>query len=241
MSNIRLGVNIDHVATLRNARGISHPSPLEAAVIVKKSGADQVTIHLREDRRHINDKDAIDIIDKIDLDVNLEIATTDEMINFAIKNRPHIVCLVPENRQEITTEGGLNLNLEKLRYAINRLYENRINVSLFIDPSIDNIQKCKELGIKYVELHTGKYANSTQDNMNKELSLLENCAKLCQDLDINCHAGHGLNFDNVSSVAKIKEIKELNIGHWLIGDSIFNGLESSIKQMINLINNCRKS
>ena len=241
MCNIRLGVNIDHLATIRNARGVINSSPFEAAEIVKKSGAHQVTIHLREDRRHIRDEDAINIINKIDLDVNLEIATTDEMINFAIKHHPHIVCLVPEKRQEITTEGGLNLKLEKLKYAIDILQKNKINVSLFIDTLIDNIQKCKALGVNYVELHTGKYSNSRNESANNELVLLKNCAKMCKNLNINCHAGHGLNYDNVASVAKIKEIKELNIGHSLISDSIFYGLENSIKKMIKLINNCRKN
>ena len=239
-NSIRLGVNIDHVATLRNARGTITPSPFEAAKIVKKSGADQITIHLREDRRHIRDIDAINIINNINLDVNLEIAITDEMINFAIKYHPKFVCLVPENRQEVTTEGGLNLNLKNLINAIKELEKNQIKVSLFIDPTVENIIKSKELGVDYVELHTGKFANSSIDDGNNELLLIKDCAKMCKKLNINCNAGHGLNYENVSSIARIKEINELNIGHSLISNSIFDGLENSIRKMIILINDCRK-
>jgi len=238
--DIRLGVNIDHVATLRNARGVLYPSPFEAAKIVELSGADQVTIHLREDRRHINEDDAIEIIKKINIDVNLEIAPTDEMINFAIKYRPNYVCLVPEKREELTTEGGLNINLVEIKKSINTLLINNLKVCLFIDPTKKNIEKCRELKINFVELHTGNYANSNIKKRKNELFLIKECAKLCKDLVINCHAGHGLNLENVSPIAAIKEIRELNIGHSLIANSIFYGLESSIKKMIEVINASRK-
>tara|TARA_B100000029_G_C17555670_1_gene951612 strand:+ start:850 stop:1575 length:726 start_codon:yes stop_codon:yes gene_type:complete len=237
---IRLGVNIDHVATLRNARKISEPSPFEAAQVVKKSGADQVTIHLREDRRHINDDDAKQIIQNIDLDINLEIGPTEEMINFAINYKPDFVCLVPEKREEITTEGGLNLHLKEVILAIERLKNKNLNVCLFINPTIENIQRTKELDVKYVELHTGNYANNFSRNFDKEILIIKDCAKLCQELKINCNAGHGLNYDNVSYIAKIKEIAELNIGHSIISNSLFFGLENSVKKMINIMKNSRE-
>lgn len=238
--SIRLGVNIDHVATLRNARGSKYPSPLEAAKIVSSSGANQVTIHLREDKRHIKNADVIDIIKTIDIDVNLEIAPTDEMVEFAIKYRPNFVCLVPEKREELTTEGGLNVDLEEVKKAIKELHKNNLKVCLFINPDINIVKKCHKLKIKYVELHTGNYANSNSSNIKRELLLIKECAKLCDKLMINCHAGHGLNLYNVDLISSIREIKELNIGHSLISDSIFFGLEKVIKKMITKINNSRK-
>ena len=238
--SIRLGINIDHVATLRNMRNVEIPSPFEAAKVVENVGADQVTIHLREDRRHIRELDAIKIIKELDIDTNLEIAPTEEMINFTIKNRPNIVCLVPEKRRELTTEGGLNLDLKSVHSAIHILKKENIETCLFIDPSIDNINKCKDLDIKYIELHTGKYANLKDEELNKEIQIIRKCAQLSEKLDIKCHAGHGLNYQNVTNIAKIKEIKELNIGHSIISMSIFYGLEESIKRMINIIKDCRK-
>jgi len=237
---IRLGVNIDHVATIRNARGGNYPSPIEAAKIVKESGADQVTIHLREDRRHIIDSDAEFIIKNIDIETNLEIAPTIEMVEFAIKNKPDFVCLVPEKREELTTEGGLNLELKEVKESINKIKKNNINVCLFIDPIKKNIFKCKDLGVNYVELHTGKYANLKKNYQLDELKLINNCAELCDEFNINCHAGHGLNFENVSKIAQIRYIRELNIGHSLISYAIFNGLENSIIKMINLLKHIRK-
>ena len=233
---MRLGVNIDHVATLRNARGTIYPSPYEAAKIVQSSGADQVTIHLREDRRHIHEQDAIDIINNIDIDVNLEIAATEEMINFAIKNLPNFVCLVPEKREELTTEGGLNLDLKYVQDAITKLKKNNLKVSLFIDPTLENINKSKNLEVSYIELHTGKYADLSENSKLDEIKLIEDCAKYSKELNINCHAGHGLNIKNIIPIAKIEEILELNIGHSIISDSSFHGLENSIKNMIKIIN-----
>ena len=238
--NIRLGVNIDHVATLRNVRGSKYPSPLEVAKIVSSSGASQVTVHLREDRRHIKETDVIDIIQKIDIDVNLEIAPTEEMLEFAIKYRPSFVCLVPEKREELTTEGGLNVDLEEVKKAISKLHNNKLKVCLFINPDKNTVYKCQDLKIKYVELHTGSYANANPSNMKKELILIKECAKLCDRLKIHCHAGHGLNLYNVDLISSIKEIRELNIGHSLISESIFIGLEKAIQRMITKINNSRK-
>ena len=239
--NLRLGVNIDHVATLRNARGVNYPSPLEAAKIVKKAGADQITIHLREDTRHINEKDAFNIIKKIKMDINLEIAPIDRMIKFAIKNKPNYVCLVPEKRKEITTEGGINLDNINVIKSINKLKKNNIKTCLFIDPNIQNIKKCNKLGVKYIEIHTGSYANKiSKKNKKLELNKIIKCAKLAKKFNINCHAGHGLNFSNVIPIIKILEIRELNIGHFIIAHSIFFGLEKSIKMMIKLIKKYRK-
>ena len=239
--NLRLGVNIDHVATLRNARGVNYPSPLEAAKIVKKAGADQITIHLREDTRHINEKDSFNIIKKIKMDINLEIAPIDRMIKFAIKNKPNYVCLVPEKRKEITTEGGINLDNINVIKSINKLKKNNIKTCLFIDPNIQNIKKCNKLGVKYIEIHTGSYANKiSKKNKKLELNKIIKCAKLAKKFNINCHAGHGLNFNNVIPIIKIQEIRELNIGHFIISHSIFFGLEKSIKMMIKLIKKYRK-
>ena len=237
---LRLGVNIDHVATLRNVRGINYPSPLDAAKIVKKSGADQITIHLREDRRHINNNDAINIIKKIKLDTNLEIAPTNEMVKFAIKYKPDYVCLVPEKREELTTEGGLNLDIKNVVNSVHKLHKNNLKICLFIDPKIYNIKKCNELGISYIELHTGTYANKTLKQKSRELKKIKNCAKLSKKFNINCHAGHGLNFSNVIPIIRINEISELNIGHFLISNSIYFGLENSIKMMIKLIKKYRR-
>ena len=179
--NLRLGVNIDHVATLRNARGVNYPSPLEAAKIVKKAGANQITIHLREDTRHINEKDSFNIIKKIKMDINLEIAPIDRMIKFAIKNKPNYVCLVPEKRKEITTEGGINLDNINVIKSINKLKKNNIKTCLFIDPNIQNIKKCNKLGVKYIEIHTGSYANKiSKKNKKLELNKIIKCAKLAK-------------------------------------------------------------
>ena len=248
---MRLGVNIDHVATLRNSRGTYYPSPLEAAKIVESSGADQVTIHLREDRRHIKEQDVIDIIDNINIDINLELAPTDEMINFAIKHKPNFICLVPEKREELTTEGGINVNLKSVQKAVEKLHKYNIKVCLFIEPSIEAIKKSSELNVEIVEIHTGKYANLTdylepymsnhQIKEKEELSKIIKCAQYCESIKMQCHAGHGLNFSNVVPIAKIKEISELNIGHSLICLSIFDGLSNVIKKMITTINQSRNN
>ena len=238
-NNIRLGVNIDHVATLRNARGGSHPEISLAAKIAENAGADLITVHVREDRRHVNEEDLKSILDVIKIPLNLEIAANPEMIAIANKYKPHSVCFVPENRKEITTEGGLDVlkNFEKLRTLLKDISSNDINVSFFIDPDKEQLSATKDLGVKIIELHTGSYAHAVTKKMDIELELtkIQDAVRLADNFNINCHAGHGLNFENVSLIASIPNIKELNIGHFLIGDAIFNGLQNSILKMKKII------
>ena len=240
--NIRLGVNIDHVATIRNARGGFHPDPLLAAQIAEQSGADGITAHLREDRRHISDLDIKRISEKVKLPLNLEMAPTEEMLNIAIKHRPHACCLVPEKRQEITTEGGLNLktNFEIVQKIIRKLKLMKIKVSLFIESDMNQITLAKDLDADIVELHTGAYGNlfssGEERAWKRELDKLKKGANLAESKGLEVHAGHGLNINNVKSIASIQEIRELNIGHFLIGEAIFSGLKESILQMKMAIN-----
>ena len=240
---MRLGINIDHVATIRNARGGVHPDPVKAAEIAAIAGADGITAHLREDRRHISDIDIKNLKKSINLPLNLEMAPTEEMLNIALDARPERVCLVPEKRLEITTEGGLELtNLEdKKKYIIQNIIQEcskyNIDVSLFIDPNLDQIASAVDLGVDMIELHTGEYCNSS--NPIEELIRIEKAAEFANNNNIEVHAGHGLNFNNVIDIAKIKYIKELNIGHFIIGESIFMGLESAVKKMKNIIVSCK--
>ena len=238
-NNIRLGVNIDHVATLRNARGGIHPEITLAAKIAENAGADLITVHVREDRRHVNEDDLKSILDVIKIPLNLEIAANPEMIAIANKYKPHSVCFVPENRKEITTEGGLDVlkNFEKLRTLLKDISSNDIKVSFFIDPDKEQLFATKDLGVKIIELHTGSYANAVTKKMDIKLELtkIQDTVKLANNFNINCHAGHGLNFENVSLIAAIPNIKELNIGHFLIGDAVFNGLQNSILKMKKII------
>ena len=240
--NIRLGVNIDHVATIRNARGGFHPDPLLAAQIAEQSGADGITAHLREDRRHISDLDIKRISEKVKLPLNLEMAPTEEMLNIAIKHRPHACCLVPEKRQEITTEGGLNLkaNFEIVQKITRKLKLMKIKVSLFIESDMNQITLAKDLDADIVELHTGAYGNlfssGEERAWKRELDKLKKGANLAESKGLEVHAGHGLNINNVKSIASIQEIRELNIGHFLIGEAIFSGLKESILQMKMAIN-----
>ena len=240
---MRLGINIDHVATIRNARGGVHPDPVKAAKIAANAGADGITAHLREDRRHISDKDIKNLKKSIELPLNLEIAPTEEMLNIALEARPERVCLVPEKRLEITTEGGLEIVKlkDKNKYIIQNIIKEcnncNIDVSLFIDPDINQIISAIDLGVNIIELHTGEYCNSS--NPIDELIRIEKAAKFANNNNIEVHAGHGLNFNNVIDIAKIKYIKELNIGHFIIGESIFMGLESAVKKMKNIIVSCK--
>lgn len=242
MSNIRLGVNIDHVATLRNARGGKDPDPMRAVKIVNDAGADGITIHLREDRRHIRDKDAEQIIKHSKLPVNLELAANREMINIACFLKPNAVCIVPEKRREVTTEGGLLVasQEEKLTPFIDELKDNNIRVSLFIDPQQKEIEAAGYVGANIVEFHTGSYCDATLLNRDKKLNDLVAAAKLAAKLGIEVHAGHGLSFENVAPVAAIPEIKELNIGHFIIGEAIFSGLEGVIREMRQIIREAKK-
>ena len=241
---IKLGVNIDHVATLRNARGGNYPNVVQSAKVAEQSGADSITVHIREDRRHINETDLENLLDTINVPLNLEIAAKEETVAIALKNQPKSVCFVPENRQEITTEGGLDVkkNFNHLKQMIDPMLKTDIKVSLFIDPSEEQLYATKDLGVNTIELHTGAYANAFEKNIDLEFELnrLQSSAMLAEDLSLNCHAGHGLNFENVVSIAKIKNILELNIGHFIIADSIFNGLQNSIQKMKNIINKASK-
>ena len=233
MKRIRLGVNIDHVATVRNARGEDYPSPLRAALKDEKNGADSVTIHLREDRRHINDFDLKKIKKKLHIPLNLEIAATSEMLKIALNNKPPFICIVPEKRKEITTEGGLNLNYNKkfLKKIINKLKKNKSRVSLFIEPSFKDVIESKNLNADCIEIHTGKLCNliNKKKNYKNELIKIKKVVKLGNDLGLEVHAGHGLTFHSSKILSKIKGIQEFNIGHFLIGESIFVGLSNSIK------------
>ncbi len=235
----RLGVNIDHIATLRNARGEFHPNPVYAAKFVKKAGADSVTIHLREDRRHIKDTDANKICSINNLLVNLEISTNPQIVNIALKLKPDFVCIVPENRKEITTEGGLNLkkNRIKIKKIILKLKRNNIRTSLFINPSLNDIKISKELEVDCVEIHTGRLSNliKLKKNYNFEFNKIKKCSMLANKLGIETHAGHGLDYKTTKILTKISEIKEFNIGHFIIGESIFYGLKKIIKNFKKII------
>ena len=239
MKKIRLGVNIDHVATVRNARGEKYPSPLRAAILAQKHGADSVTIHLREDRRHINDKDLHLIISRLKIPLNLEIAATNEMLRIALKRKPPFVCIVPEKRKEITTEGGLNLNYKKrfLNKIIVKLKNNKSRVSLFIEPNIKDIKKAKQLNADCIEIHTGKICNLINKNKSfiNQLNKIKKAVNFAKKLGLEVHAGHGLTFKSAKILSKIKGINEFNIGHYLIGEAIFIGLSQSIKKFKKLI------
>jgi pyridoxine 5-phosphate synthase len=235
----RLGVNIDHIATLRNARREKHPDPFLAAINVIKIGADSVTIHLREDRRHINDNDAKKICKLKKILVNLEISMNDKMVKNALKIKPNFICIVPENRQEITTEGGLNLekNLKKLKKIIQKFKKAKIRTSLFVDPTIKDIKLSKELNVDCVEIHTGKISNLVKLNKNykNELNRIQKSVILASKFNIEVHAGHGLDYKTTKILTKIEEIQEFNIGHFIIGESIFFGLKKVIKNFKKII------
>jgi pyridoxine 5-phosphate synthase len=237
---MKLGVNIDHVATIRNARGENHPEPLQAAIIAQKNGADSITIHLREDRRHINDKDLYKIKRNINIPLNLEMAPNNEMLKIAKKFKPNYVCLVPEKRKEITTEGGLNLknNKTKLIKIIDTLSKHNIRISLFINPNISDINMAKKINSNCVELHTGNYCNALKKKTNpkSEFLKLKKAAYYAQKIGLEVHAGHGLNYISAFKVSKIKNISELNIGHFIISEAIFNGLPKIIKKFKRIIN-----
>tara|TARA_Y100000590_G_C15616356_1_gene975909 strand:- start:123 stop:839 length:717 start_codon:yes stop_codon:yes gene_type:complete len=229
----RLGINIDHIATLRNARKENHPDPYKAAKFVMSCGADSVTIHLREDRRHINDRDLKLISSNKKIPLNLEIAANNQMLKIAVKNKPNYICIVPEKRKEITTEGGLNLkkNKNKLKKIISILNKNKIRTSLFINPNINDVKISKQINTKCIELHTGKISNLIKSNKNykNELKKINKCAKYANSHGIEVHAGHGMDYKTAKVLSKIHEIEEFNIGHFIIGESIFFGLNKIIK------------
>ena len=238
---LRLGVNIDHVATIRNARGGPHPDPVRAALAAAAAGADGITAHLREDRRHITDGDIDRLMGEIDLPLNLEMAATEEMLGIALAHRPHAACIVPEKREERTTEGGLDAagQFETLRPFVSRLADAGIRVSLFIEPSATQVDAALRLGAPVVEFHTGRYAHVGGEDQVAELKRIADMATLAAKNGIEPHAGHGLTFDNVAPVAAIPQIAELNIGHFLIGEAIFTGLEASVRRMRSLMDSAR--
>ena len=241
MSKLRLGVNIDHVATIRNARGGDHPDPVRAAPIAATAGADGITAHLREDRRHITDRDIDRLMAEIDLPLNLEMAATEEMLAIALAHRPHAACIVPEKREERTTEGGLDAagQHDQLAPYVDRLRSAGIRVSLFIEPSEQQVEAALRLGAPVVEFHTGRFAHVAGEERASELKRIADCAALAVKNGIEPHAGHGLAFANVQPVAAIPQLAELNIGHFLVGEAIFTGLEASVRRMRELMREAR--
>ncbi len=243
MKHLRLGVNIDHVATLRNARGGMHPSPIAAALLAQKAGADGITAHLREDRRHIKDEDINALKEAIDIPLNFEMAATEEMLKNALRVVPNAACIVPERREELTTEGGLAVagHEAKLAPMIDQLKQAGIRVSLFVDADEQELQAAANLGADIVELHTGRYCDSPAGKeRQQEARRISHGARFAHALGLEVHAGHGLSFETVSDIAVLPEIVELNIGHFLIGAAVFTGLEDVIGQMRNLMDEARK-
>jgi pyridoxine 5-phosphate synthase len=240
-NRLRLGVNIDHVATIRNARGGDHPDPVRAAKVAAEAGADGITAHLREDRRHITDTDIDRLMAEIDLPLNLEMAATEEMLAIALRHRPHAACLVPEKREERTTEGGLDAagQHDHLADFVDRLGAAGIRASLFIEPSERQVEAAVRLGAPVVEFHTGRYAHAQGAERSTELKRIADCAALAVKNGIEPHAGHGLTFDNVVPVAAIPQLAELNIGHFLVGEAIFIGLDASVRRMRQLMDEAR--
>ncbi len=245
---LRLGVNIDHVATLRNARGGFHPCPVQAALAAMDAGADGITAHLREDRRHIKDADIERLKNEVPLPLNLEMAATDEMLAIALRVKPHAVCLVPEKRAELTTEGGLDVVAleEHLKPYVKKLQDNGSRVSLFIDPNKYQIEAAHRIGVRAVELHTGGYAEAfinsgnDQQTYKKYLAYLYFSAEHTQQCGLELHAGHGLNYENVPLIATLPNVAELNIGHFLIAEAVFTGIKEAIMKMRKIIDDARK-
>lgn len=238
---LRLGVNIDHVATIRNARGGVHPDPVRAALLAQKAGADGITAHLREDRRHISDADIERLSRDIALPLNLEMAATEEMLTIALRHRPHAACIVPEKREERTTEGGLEVAAaqDHLRPFVARLVEAGVRVSLFVEPDPRQLDAAKTIGAPVVELHTGAYCEAEGEKRAHELRRIVDAAHHAAEIGLECHAGHGLTYDTVKPVAAIPTIMELNIGHFLVGEAIFVGLCESIRRMRALMDEAR--
>ena len=238
---LRLGVNINHVATVRNARGSGYPDPVRAALLAAEHGADGITAHLREDRRHITDADIARLSSELTLPLNLEMAATEEMLGIALKHRPHAACIVPEKREERTTEGGLDVagQQDKLAPMVRALADAGVRVSLFIEPDAAQIAAAVALGVPVVELHTGRYAELSGAEQVAELRRIADAAALAAKNGIEVHAGHGLTFDNVVPVAAIPQVRELNIGHFLIGEAIFGGLGPMVRRMKDLMETAR--
>ena len=241
MNRLRLGVNIDHVATIRNARGGMFPDPVRAAKLAAAAGADGITAHLREDRRHISDEDIDRLVREIDLPLNLEMAATDEMLAIALAHKPHAACIVPEKREERTTEGGIDAAGQHNRLApfVRRLGEAKVRVSLFIEADRNQLDAARSLGAPVVELHTGAYCDTTGAERADHLEAIRKAAAYGASIGLEIHAGHGLAFDTVGPIAAIPEIRELNIGHFLVGEAIFSGLDAAIRRMRALMDQAR--
>ena len=241
MTKLRLGINIDHVATVRNARGGDNPDPVRAAKLAQQAGADGITAHLREDRRHISDEDIARLSEALTVPLNLEMAATDEMLGIALRHRPHACCIVPEKREERTTEGGLDAagQHNHLRPMVSRLRDAGIRVSLFIEADPRQLEAAVALGAPVVELHTGRYCELEGEPQRAELGRLQRAAALCARLGLECHAGHGLSYADVGPVAAIPEVRELNIGHFLVGEAIFVGFDQAIREMRRVIDAAR--
>ena len=239
--HLRLGVNIDHVATIRNARGGDHPDPVRAAFAAADAGADGITAHLREDRRHITDGDIERLMERLTIPLNLEMAATEEMLEIALRHRPHAACIVPEKREERTTEGGLDAAGQHNHLApfVARLAEANIRVSLFIEPDPRQVEAAIRLRAPVVEFHTGRYAHLAGEGQGEELRRIAEAAALATKNGIEAHAGHGLTFENVAPVAAVPQLRELNIGHFLVGEAIFTGLEASVRRMRQLMDEAR--
>lgn len=239
---LRLGVNIDHVATVRNARGGAHPDPVRAAIAAEAAGADGITAHLREDRRHIRDADMFAIKEAISVPLNFEMAATEEMLEIALKVKPNAACIVPERREEVTTEGGLAVagREEELRPIFTRIRDSGIRLSLFIEASEDEIRAAAALGADIVELHTGRYCHDAAGR-EAELARIASAAELADSLGVECHAGHGLDFATVGPIAAISQMHELNIGHFLMGEAMFTGMEAAITRMRACMHEARSS
>ena len=240
---IRLGVNVDHVATVRQARRAEVPDPVAAALLAEKAGADGITVHLREDRRHIQERDVERLREQAATKINLEMAVTPAMVAYAEKIRPHDACFVPEKREELTTEGGLDVVAHKIKVkdAVKKLQDRGIHVSLFIDPAQTQIETAKEVGADAIEIHTGAYCNVATAARQRELAAIADAAALARRLGLEVHAGHGLDYENVLPIAKIPEIVELNIGHSIIARAVIVGIEQAVREMKELLNRVRES
>ena len=240
---IRLGVNVDHVATVRQARRAEVPDPVAAALLAEKAGADGITVHLREDRRHIQERDVERLREQVATKINLEMAVTPAMVAYAEKIRPHDACFVPEKREELTTEGGLDVVAHKIkvRDAVKKLQDRGIHVSLFIDPAQAQIETAREVGADAIEIHTGAYCNVATAARQRELAAVADAAALARRLGLEVHAGHGLDYENVLPIAKISEIIELNIGHSIIARAVIVGIEQAVREMKELLNRVRES
>ncbi|GAA3593929.1 pyridoxine 5'-phosphate synthase [Gibbsiella greigii] len=243
MADLLLGVNIDHIATLRNARGTQYPDPVQAAFIAEQAGADGITVHLREDRRHITDRDVRLLRQTIQTRMNLEMAVTDEMVAIAVELKPHFCCLVPEKREEVTTEGGLDVagQLDKMAVAVARLAQAGIAVSLFIDPDARQIDAAVAVGAPFIEIHTGAYADAQGEQATQaELARIVEAARYAASKGLKVNAGHGLTYHNVQPIAALPEIHELNIGHAIIGQAVMSGLPAAVAQMKQLMREARR-